>query len=113
MRLLRILCATALLASSTGAWAQPAYCDKTLCKAWTGPGWYVVYGGYFSKQMLKAGPLADQECCKAEAAKLARKSSATGPNPTPEGRVEVVEAEYFCLLLESGEKAARDYMIPA
>ena len=94
----------ALILWSTAAWAQPAYCDKAQCKSWSGPGWYVVYGGFFSNKMLKAGPLADQDSCKAEAAQLTKKN--------PDMVSSQTGTEFFCLLVESGEKAAKDYMTP-
>ena len=112
MRIARILCAIALLASSTAAWPQPAYCDKALCKAWTGPGWYVLYGDYFSKKMLKAGPFPDQASCKVKAAQLAKKNPDMASSPIAGSNLEEVAGEFFCLLLESGEKAAEDYMKP-
>ena len=94
----------ALILWSTAATAQPAYCDKAQCKAWSGPGWYVVYGGYLSNKMLKSGPLADQDTCKAEAARLTKKN--------PDMVSSQTGMEFFCLLVESGEKAAKDYMTP-
>ena len=105
MRIIPIASAAALLVSPTAAWSQPSYCDKAQCKAWTGPGWYVIYGGYFGPRMLKAGPFPDQASCKAEAARLTDKS------PKPEGEVVEVGPEYFCLIVGSGE-AAKEYMIP-
>lgn len=113
MQIVRVFCAIALLASATAAWPQKSYCDKAFCKSWTGPGWYVVYGGYIGNQMLTAGPLPDQAGCKVEAARLAKKNPEMVRSPIAGSNVEEVVGEFFCLLLESGEKAAKDYMTPA
>jgi len=48
-----------------------------------------------------------------EAAQLARKNPEMVSNRTPGSNVEEVVGEFFCLLVQSGEKAAQDYMIPA
>jgi hypothetical protein len=63
--------------------------------------------------MLKAGPFPDQASCMVEAAQLARKNPEMVSNRTPGSNVEEVVGEFFCLLVQSGEKAAQDYMIPA
>lgn len=112
MRIVRILCAIALLGSSTAAWSQKSYCDKKVCKAWAGPGWYVLYGGYFSKKMIKAGPFQDQETCKVEAANLTKKNPDMVSRPIA-GNVQEVVGEFFCLIINSGEKAAEEYMSPS
>ena len=103
MRISRAVVA-ALILWSTAASAQPSYCDKAQCKAWNGAGWYVLYGGYFGNKMLKAGPFADQDICKAEAARLTKKN--------PEMVSMETGSEFFCLIVPTDE-AARDYMIPA
>jgi len=102
----------ALILWSTAAWPQPAYCDKAQCKAWTGPGWYVLYGGYFGKKMLKAGPFADQESCKVESARLTKKNPEMVSSQIGGSNVAEVVGEFFCSLIESSE-AAKDHMIPA
>lgn len=112
MRIIPIVCAVALLGSSTAAWSQKAYCDKKTCKAWTGPGCYVLYGDYFSKKMLKSGPFQDQASCKVEASKLAKKNSEMVSTPIADGNVQEVGSEFFCLIIDSGAKAAEEYMNP-
>ena len=113
MRIIGILCAAAVLGSSTTAWSQKAYCDKKVCKAWAGPGWYVLYGGYFSKKMLKGGPFQDQESCKVEAAQLTKKNPEMVSTPIAGSNAHEVVGEFFCLIIDSGEKAAEEYMNPS
>lgn len=112
MRIIPIFCAAALLGSSTAAWSQKAYCDKKVCKAWNGPGWYVLYGDYFSKKMLKSGPFQDQVRCKAEAAQLAKRNPEMVSTRIGGSNVHEVVGEFFCLIIDSGEKAAEEYMNP-
>lgn len=107
-----IFCAATLLTLSTAAWSQKSYCDKKVCKAWTGSGWYVVYGSYLSKKQLKGGPFQDQESCKVEAAQLAKKNPEMVSAPIGGSNANEVIGEFYCLIIDSGEKAAEEYMNP-